>query len=83
MDVILTYRRVVTAHDVLVFSSFILFFFNLSIKQGICKPKLRKKNMRALVKLDKSNCDGRTPAAQAIKHFRVQEFSPANEHALY
>lgn len=84
MDVILIYRKVVTAHVVLAFSPFLFnFFFNLSIKQGLCKSKLRKKNIHALAKLNKYNCDGRTPVAQAIKHFRVQEFSPTNEHTLY
>lgn len=55
----------------------------MSIKQALYKSKLRKKNIRALAKLNKCNCDGRTPGAPAINHFRVQEFSPTNVHTLY
>lgn len=59
------------------------YFFNLSIKQGLCKSKIRKKNIHALAKLNECNCDRKTPVAQAIKHFGVQEFSLTNEHTLY
>lgn len=53
------------------------------IKQAACKSKFRKKNIHALAKLSKRHRDGRTPGAQAINHFRVQEFSPRNVHTVY